>query len=238
MVGAESLQNGCEVYVDFRFFLLDQNKGMFLVIQDANKKEKCFHAMMLYSGFDKLITLTSFTNPSNGYVIDDNCVIGAEVFVCKERRAGKGESISKIKDAVKCKHVWKVENFSKLGTECCKSEPFTAGERKWKIILYPKGKSLGEGTHISLYLGLDDPEKLSGSKVFAEYSLRIVDQMHARYECFKVNDCDWFSTSSPSWGWSKFISVDTLNQAGNGFLVKDACIVEAEVTVHGTATAL
>ncbi|XP_068333880.1 uncharacterized protein [Pyrus communis] len=238
MVGAESLQNGCEVYVDFRFFLLDQNKGMFLVIQDANKKEKCFHAMMLYSGFDKLITLTSFTNPSNGYVIDDNCVIGAEVFVCKERRAGKGESISKIKDAVKCKHVWMVENFSKLGTECCKSEPFTAGERKWKIILYPKGKSLGKGTHISLYLGLDDPEKIPGSKVFAEYSLRIVDQMHARYECFKVNDCDWFSTSNPSWGWSKFISVDTLNQAGNGFLVKDACILEAEVTVHGTATAL
>ncbi|XP_050117557.1 uncharacterized protein LOC126595234 [Malus sylvestris] len=133
MVGADSLQTGYEVYVDFRFFLLDQNKGMFLVLQDANKKEKCFHAMMHYSGFDKLITLTSFTNPSNGYVIDDNCVIGAEVFVCKERRAGKGESISKIKDAVKCKHVWKVENFSQLGTDCCKSEPFTAGGRKWYL---------------------------------------------------------------------------------------------------------
>ncbi|XP_070666968.1 ubiquitin C-terminal hydrolase 12-like isoform X2 [Malus domestica] len=142
MVGADSLQTGYEVYVDFRFFLLDQNKGMFLVLQDANKKEKCFHAMMRHSGFDKLITLASFTNPSNGYVIDDNCVIGAEVFVCKERRAGKGESISKIKDAVKSKHVWKVENVSKLGTECCESEPFTAGERKWKISLYPKGNNL------------------------------------------------------------------------------------------------
>ncbi|XP_048427726.1 MATH domain and coiled-coil domain-containing protein At3g58370-like isoform X2 [Pyrus x bretschneideri] len=81
MVRAESLQNGCEVYVDFRFFLLDQNKGMFLVIQEA----------------------------------------------------GKGESVSKIKDDVKCKHVWKVENFSKLGSECCKSETFTAGERKWYL---------------------------------------------------------------------------------------------------------
>ncbi|KAM2348638.1 hypothetical protein ACFX1X_012249 [Malus domestica] len=33
---------------------LDQNKGIFLVLQDA-KKEKCFHGMMRYSGFDKLI---------------------------------------------------------------------------------------------------------------------------------------------------------------------------------------
>ncbi|KAM1403362.1 hypothetical protein ACFX2I_011976 [Malus domestica] len=240
MVGADSLQTGYEVYVDFRFFLLDQNKGMFLVLQDANKKEKCFHAMMRYSGFDKLITLTSFTNPSNGYVIDDNCVIGAEVFVCKERRAGKGESISKIKDAVKCKHVWKVENFSKLGTDCCKSEPFTAGGRKWKINFYPKGNNLGKGTHISLYLELDDPKKLAGSKVFAEFSLSIVDQMHARQESIIVNEwfSTWFSTSNPNWGRHKFISLATLNQAGNGFLVKDTCIVEAEVTVHGIVTAL
>ncbi|XP_068333881.1 uncharacterized protein [Pyrus communis] len=236
MVGADSLQTGYEVYVDFRFFLLDQNKGMFLVLQDANKKEKCFHAMMRYSGFDKLITLTSFTNPSNGYVIDDNCVIGAEVFVCKERRAGKGESISKIKDAVKCKHVWKVENVSKLGTECCKSEPFTAGERKWKISLYLKGNNHGKGTHISLYLELDDPEKLAGSKVFAEFSLFIVDRMYAKREGKKANV--WFSTPKSDWGWATFISLATLNQADNGFLVKDTCIVEAEVTVHGIVTAL
>ncbi|XP_048427723.1 uncharacterized protein LOC125467833 isoform X2 [Pyrus x bretschneideri] len=202
MVGADSLQTGYEVYVDFRFFLLDQNKGMFLVLQDANKKEKCFHAMMRYS----------------------------------ERRAGKGESISKIMDAVKCKHVWKVENFSKLGTECCKSEPFTAGERKWKISLYPKGNNLGKGTHISLYLELDDPKKLAGSKVFAEFSLFIVDQMYAKQVGLKDNI--WFSTSTPNWGWHKSISLATLKQAGNGFLVKDTCIVEAEVTVHGIVTAL
>ncbi|TQD83531.1 hypothetical protein C1H46_030912 [Malus baccata] len=230
-------------YVDFRFSLLDQNKGMFLVLQDANKKEKCFHGMMRYSGFDKLVTLQSFTDASNGYVVDDSCVIGAEVFVCKERRAGNRESISMIKDAVMCKHVWKVENFSELGTECSKSEPFTAGERKWKIKLYAKGNGDRKSTHISLYLELgdpktlprislfselSDPKKLAGSKVFAEFSLRIVDQMHAKHECFKGNN--WFSTSNPSWGWPKFISLDTLNQACNGFLVNDACTVEAEAT--------
>ncbi|KAM1300897.1 hypothetical protein ACFX2H_012000 [Malus domestica] len=39
MVGADSFQTGREVYVDFRFFLLDQNKGMSLVLQDANKRK-------------------------------------------------------------------------------------------------------------------------------------------------------------------------------------------------------
>ncbi|CAN6726704.1 unnamed protein product [Malus baccata var. baccata] len=209
-----------------------------------------FHGMMRYSGFVKLVTLKSFTDASNGYVVDDSCVIGAEVFVCKERRAGNGESISMIKDAVMCKHVWKVENFSELGTECSKSEPFNAGERKWKIKLYAKGNGDRKGTHVSLFLELDDPEtlpcishflelsdpkKIAGSKVFAEVSLRIVDQMHAKHKCLKGTN--WFSTSTSS-GWAKFISLETLNQAGNGFLVKDACIVEAEVTVHGTATAL
>ncbi|KAM1742121.1 hypothetical protein ACFX12_012154 [Malus domestica] len=236
MVGADSLQTGFEVYVNFRFFLLDQNKGMFLVLQDANKKEKCFHGVMRYSGFDRLITLKSFTDASNGYVIDDSCVIGAEVFVCKERRARKGESISMVKVAVMCKHVWKVENFSKLGADPYKSEPFTARERNWKIVLYPKGHKKGKGTHISLFLELDDPEKLSGSKVFAEFSMRIVDQMHAKHECLKANN--WFSTSTRDFGWPTFLKLDTFSQAGNGFLVKDACIVEADVTIRGTATAL
>nr|XP_028947221.1 BTB/POZ and MATH domain-containing protein 3-like [Malus domestica] len=57
MVGADSLQTGSEVYVDFRFSLLDQNKGMFLVLQDANKKEKCFHGMMRYSDLISLSLL-------------------------------------------------------------------------------------------------------------------------------------------------------------------------------------
>ncbi|XP_048427957.1 uncharacterized protein LOC103961303 isoform X1 [Pyrus x bretschneideri] len=233
MVGADSLQTGCEVYVDFRFFLLDQNKGTFLVLQDANKKELCFHGMMRYLGFDKLITLKSFTDASNGYVIDDSCVIGAEVFVCNERRAGKGESISMIEVGVMCKHVWKVENFSRLSADCCESEPFPAGERKWKILLYPKGNGDGKGTHISLFLELDDPEKVPGFKVFAEFSLRIVDQMHAKHEWFIADN--WFSNSTWDWGWSMFLKLETFNQAHKRFLLNDTCIVEAKVTIHGIA---
>ncbi|RXH80072.1 hypothetical protein DVH24_041219 [Malus domestica] len=83
--------------------------------------------------------LLSFTDASNGYVINDSWVIGAEVFVRIEKRDGKVESILTIKDAVIHKHVWKVENFSKLGDDLYKSEPFTAGNSisAWTFILLP-----------------------------------------------------------------------------------------------------
>ena len=36
MAGADSLQSGWEVYVDFRLFLLDQNKGIYSVFEGIN----------------------------------------------------------------------------------------------------------------------------------------------------------------------------------------------------------
>lgn len=97
---------------------------------------------MLDMGFDKLIPLDEFTDASHGYLIDDTCVFGAEVFVFKEIRISKGESVSRIKYPRTNKHVWKVENFSKLGAKCYKSEPFSFGtfeDQKWYISLidYP-----------------------------------------------------------------------------------------------------
>ncbi|KAB2599237.1 hypothetical protein D8674_009508 [Pyrus ussuriensis x Pyrus communis] len=89
----------------------------------------------------------------------------------------------------------------------------------------------GLGTHISLHLELDDPEKYPGCKVFAEFSLRIVDQMHAKHESFKA-------PRLPVGVGLSFISLDTLDNSDRGFSVKDSCITEAVVTIRGTATAL
>ncbi|KAH0993189.1 hypothetical protein GBA52_004672 [Prunus armeniaca] len=114
MAEANSLQTGWEVSVDFRLFLLDQNKGIYLVLQDANMNKMCLHGAMLQVGFDRVIPLNAFSVASNGYLIDDTCVFGAEVFVCKERRAGKAECLSRIKKAFMNKHCWKIESFSTL----------------------------------------------------------------------------------------------------------------------------
>ena len=84
-------------------------------------------------GFDKFIPLKDFNDGSKGYLVDDICAFGAEVFVCRERSTGKGESLVmvKVKDAVTYKHVWEINNFSKLDSECYDSKPFNAGDYKW-----------------------------------------------------------------------------------------------------------
>jgi hypothetical protein len=51
-----------------------------------------------------------------------------------------------------------------------------------KIRLYPKGKGIGMGRHISLYLALADPTSLPpGLKIYAEFTLRMLDQLHSKY---------------------------------------------------------
>lgn len=41
-----------------------------------------------------------------------------------------------------------------------------------------------------------------------------------------------FSALNKSWGYNKFITVEMFRKKENGFLLKDSCIVEAEVTVR------
>ncbi|KAL6190768.1 hypothetical protein ACLB2K_037162 [Fragaria x ananassa] len=235
MAGANTSQIHWGVQAVFRLFLLDQNTGNYLVFQE--EKERRFHAMKLDWGFDQFLSIKAFTEASNGFLVDDTCVLGAEVFVSKERSMGKGECLSMVKDAVMYKHVWKIDSFSKITTDCQDSKTFSSGEQKWKIQLYPKGKGNGMGSHLSLILALADPTSLPpGTKIYTEFTLRILDQTHQRHQHGKASF--WFSASNPERGWQKFITLGFLSHTGMGFLLKDSCIVEAEVTVHGMSYAI
>ncbi|KAK8998888.1 hypothetical protein V6N11_070067 [Hibiscus sabdariffa] len=259
-------RQGLEVHAFFRFFLLDQSKDEHLVVHgilipstsgcmyacieavelilfchvmpiDAKEKNRRFHRLKHQWGFDHLIPIRTINDVSNGYLLDDTCVFGAEVFVTKETRPGRAECLSVVKDAISCKHVWRIENFSKLESECLESNAFFSGDQIWKIQLYPKGRRYGSGTHISLYLALEDSSTLTdGSKIFAEFTLRIQDQLQSRHIAGKVNH--WFSESSQESGWAKFVSLAYFHHTGAGCLVKDVCVVEAEVTVHAVASTL
>ncbi|KAJ4721570.1 Ubiquitin carboxyl-terminal hydrolase 12 [Melia azedarach] len=230
MADTSSLPLGWEVCAVFRFFLLDQNKGKYLTVEDALEKEKCFHEKKLQWGFDQFFHLKQFNDTCNGYLVDDTCVIGAEVFVTKETSSGKGQCFSMITDGRSFKHVWKIENFSKVKEKSYDSEVFEAGGQKWKIILYPKGNTPGVD-RLSLFLAL--AEITPASNVFAEYTMRILDQVNAKHTTFKTKHS--FRASSPSWGWSYFVSSSGFYDPASGCLVKDVCFVEAEVTVLGIA---
>nr|AWF79109.1 PPVres locus MATH-domain containing protein [Prunus armeniaca] len=239
LAGANGPQTCWEVYAAFRLFLLDQNNGKYLALQEE-QKERCFHGIKLDWGFDQFLSQKDFTDASNGFLVDDACVFGAEVFVRKERSTCKGECLSMIKDAVMYKHVWKIENLSKLDEESYDSETFIAGDQKWKIEFYPKGRDDGKDSHLSIDLALADPTSLSPtSKLYAQFTLRLVDPVYShRHFEYGTKATWWFSASSPKRGWPKFITLGIFSDKTLGYLENDSTIVEAEVTVLGTASAL
>lgn len=237
MTEVSSLRPGWEVYANFRLFLLDQTKDNYLTLEDSAGKERRFHRLKLEWGFEQFIHHKAFNDPSNGYLVDDSCVFGAEVFICKETSKGKSESLNMIKEAITYKHTWKIENFSKLDKVCCHdSKTFYGGDHKWKIQLYPDGKGYGTGSYLSLFVALADLAPLSpGSKVLVEFTLRLLDQVNARHVSGKATY--WFSASSQESGWSRYIALEYLHQSSRGFITKDSCWVEAEVTILGVANA-
>ncbi|CAI9119059.1 OLC1v1020725C1 [Oldenlandia corymbosa var. corymbosa] len=180
MIDKESFFHpGLEIHAVFKMFLLDQNKDNYLTFEG---KARRFHKLKPEWGFDRLMPSKTFSDPSNGYLVNDGCMFGVEVYICKENNTRtKGESLMMMKDAISYKHSWKIESFSSLTDKPEESKPFHAGEQKWKIQLYPKGKGSGTGNNISLYLALADPTSLSStSQIYVDFTLRIIDQINAK----------------------------------------------------------
>ncbi|KAL5564635.1 hypothetical protein UlMin_027799 [Ulmus minor] len=203
MAAIESLQIGWEVHAVLRLFLLDQNNNNYMVLQDVVGKERRFHRMKLEWGFDEFIPLKTFNDGTNGFLVDDICVFGAEVFVCKERSREKGECFQMIKNPILIKHTWRVDNFSKL---------------------------TGLGTHVSLYLALESPPP--NSKIYVEFTLRCIDQLTADHLYGKATGWFNASNKDQQYGCPTFATVGNFSSPDWGLLVKDTCIFEAEVTVH------
>ncbi|KAH9753420.1 TRAF-like family protein [Citrus sinensis] len=200
MADSSSFGSGWEVFVIFRLFVHDQNEDTYLIPQDAMGNERRFHGLKLEWGFDQFIPLKEFNDASNGYLVGDTCIFGAEVFV-KERNIVKGE--------------------------CLSMKKFTSASPYKKIELCPKGYGVASGSHISMYLKLADLSTITrGFKIYVHFTLRIRNQVQSIHNHYKTSV--WFRTSIDNWGWHEFIELSYLNKAGNGFLVNDVCIVEAE----------
>ena len=99
------------------------------------KKERLFRGIKLEWGYDKVIPLKTFNDASNGYLVDDTCVFGAEVFVSKQRSIDKEECLALIKDSITKKSVIRFDNYSKLTGESHYSAPFSDGNHKWYLFM-------------------------------------------------------------------------------------------------------
>ncbi|KAH9687468.1 TRAF-like family protein [Citrus sinensis] len=167
MADSSSFGFGWEVFVIFRLFVHDQNEDTYLIPQDAMGNERRFHGLKLEWGFDQFIPLKEFNDASNGYLVGDTCVFGAEVFV-KERNIVKGE--------------------------CLSMKKFTSASPYKKIQLYPKGYGVTSGSHISMYLALADLSTITrGFKIYVHFTLRIRNQVRGKHKEAKASI--WFRSS-------------------------------------------
>ena len=114
---------------------------------DTKKEERRFRGIKLEWGYDKVIPLKTFNDASNGYLVDDTCVFGAEVFVSKQRSMDKVECLALIKDSITNKFVFRIENYSKLTADFYDSNSFNVGIYKWYLLLNYDQLSWLSATH-------------------------------------------------------------------------------------------
>ncbi|XP_059651082.1 MATH domain and coiled-coil domain-containing protein At2g01790-like [Cornus florida] len=219
------LPRGWEVNVNFKLFVFDHLHDKYLTIQDAGQVRR-FHAMNTDWGFDQFLSLDIFKNPSNGYLVDDCCVFGAEVFVINY--AGKGECLSMKKELYNNIYTWRVVKFSSLSKECLYSDEFKLNEWTWYLELFAKGDEQSDGQSLSLYLAVAECEKLPPNwKLYIKYKLRVKDQVNSRHYEREAHCC--FHASDYSWGFKNFMFLSNLNDLSKGFLLNDSIMVEAEI---------
>ncbi|KAL0413870.1 UNVERIFIED_CONTAM: hypothetical protein Sradi_1588700 [Sesamum radiatum] len=148
------------------------------------------------------------------------------------------EVVMERREAYPSHFLLKIESVSLLldGTdEKYESLEFQAGDHKWTIYLYPKGHGKGKGNSVSVYLNsVDVKSSARDKKVKANFSMCIKNQVNDKHS--KCNELvHWFSSSAGDWGWSQFISLDDLNDATKGFLIKDLCIIEVEIMMKAAS---
>ncbi|KAG5549820.1 hypothetical protein RHGRI_014957 [Rhododendron griersonianum] len=124
--------------------------------------------------------------------------------------------------------TWKIENFSKLKTKKLYSDTFYSGGYKWRVLIYPKGNNV---EYLSLYLDVGDSATLPyGWTRYARFSVSMINQIHNTLTVRKDTQHQ-FDEREFDWGFTSFLPLKVLNDPGQGFLLNDTIIVEADVTV-------
>ncbi|KAK2660909.1 hypothetical protein Ddye_007442 [Dipteronia dyeriana] len=188
-------------------------------------------------GIPKFIDIKTFIDPQNGYLINDRCVFGAEVFVTKYPtkwelllpNQPRPQYPFECVDPYFC--TWPIIKFSSLHKEYYESEPFSF--YKWNILLYPKGYGAAKGSYISLFIS--NASNICYCKEFGKLILRIQNQITGNY--VEVTDMVNFDFSKAyKWGFEKFMTLVDLKNPTAGFLISDVCIIQAQVIILGSVS--
>ncbi|KAL3825423.1 hypothetical protein ACJIZ3_021452 [Penstemon smallii] len=189
-----------------------------------------FHAVKTEWGFPNFISKQSLIDPSNGFIVDDKCIIGAEVFVIKSQ--GVIERLSLLKVGLPYERTWNIPDFSQSAIELV-SERFLVGDYYWQIMLYPRGVEDAVDRSISIFVYLVDSVLLPLRKVKASITVKIEDQINGEHSI--GSGSNWFASCDEYYGFSEFMSISDMHDPMRGYLVEDCCILKVEISVQAVA---
>lgn len=213
----DSLPADWEINANLSIFLHNQISNNYLCFRG---KARRFDAKNLKWGFS--ISKRVLTQPSNGYLVDDECAFGAEVFLSKTTQA--------INECLSL-HDWKIFDYSKL-KGVWNSRYFLAGGLRWKMKLYPNGNGTGaEGKTVSIYLECAESKSFAPhEKVKADFCIRIRNNLPHHSHYYKSTS-HWFTSDKDDWGFAAFMSISDMVDPDKGFIVNDSCYLETQITV-------
>ncbi|XP_030505740.2 MATH domain and coiled-coil domain-containing protein At3g58400-like [Cannabis sativa] len=218
---------GWEVNANFTLFIYNHTYDNYLTFQVVKR----FHEMKKEWGFDQMVLLNTFKNVSNGYLFNDTCAFGVEVFVINHTLNSESLSVFGRKGIKNPIFHWEIKGFSKIKMDDSYyvSEVFNSGGTNWKLIIYPKGCQSRDGKTFSMFLKLSaDSNNPDNSTIYAKYCLRVIDQINSKH--YEVSELDEWFNSFQGYG-SEFMSLEDLHKSSNGYILKDTLIVEVEFFV-------
>ncbi|XP_062099855.1 BTB/POZ and MATH domain-containing protein 6-like [Humulus lupulus] len=232
IVETSTLPAGWEVNALFNFFIFDHIRDKYVGPQDATVKR--FHFMKTQWGVVKFIDLETFKNPCNGYLVNDTCGFGVEVFVVKT--TSKAQCFSLINNPVTYRPGSIFSNVTQTTAKRYVTAFSVFGDYKWRIIFYPKGYQ-EEGNKInniiSIYLDVDASTLSADSKLLVHYTIGMENQKK-NGKHFERSDTN--TIGSIARGFREFMSETNFKDPENGFVVDDKCSISVEIEVLGIVT--
>ncbi|KAF6134062.1 hypothetical protein GIB67_005072 [Kingdonia uniflora] len=129
-----------ELEIVCKFFSYDQIRNKYLAFEARDKTFFQITGAQVRYGFSNLVHHSTFHDPCNGYLVNDICLFGVEIFIVSYR--GRSKCLSLIKGVPKDKHTWMIERLTK-SNDACYSNTFIAGGLKWEMKLFPSSTSRG-----------------------------------------------------------------------------------------------
>ncbi|KAF4381087.1 hypothetical protein F8388_012009 [Cannabis sativa] len=206
---------GWEVNANFTLFIYNHTHDNYLTFQVVKR----FHEMKKEWGFDQMVLLNTFKNVSNGYLFNDTCAFGVEVFVINHTLNSESLSVFGRKGIKNPIFHWEIKGFSKIKMD----DSYYVSEEVNYL-----SQRLSKQRWQNIFNLSADSNNPDNSTIYAKYCLRVIDQINSKH--YEVSELDEWFNSFQGYG-SEFMSLEDLHKSSNGYILKDTLIVEVEFFV-------